>query len=55
MYEIFAELLKKHGLKTSDVAAATGISNMTFSDWKKVKVLLRLINYRRLQIFRSYT
>ena len=36
-YEIFAELLKKKGIKTSDVAAATGISNMTFSDWKKGK------------------
>lgn len=37
MYKIFVELLEKKGIKTSAVAAATGISNMTFSDWKNGK------------------
>ena len=35
MYSIFLELLKDHNVKTSEVARATGISNATFSDWKK--------------------
>jgi len=34
MYEIYEKLLKSRGLKSSDVSKATGISNMTFSDWK---------------------
>ena len=37
MYEIFQKLLNEKGVKTSDVARATGISNMTFSDWKRGK------------------
>ena len=37
MYEIFQKLLNEKGVKTSDVARATGISNMTFSDWKHGK------------------
>lgn len=37
MYEIFAKLLKEKGIKTSTVATSTGISNMTFSDWKSGK------------------
>ena len=35
MYEVFVELLKEHGVKTSDVAKATGIPQSTFTDWKK--------------------
>ena len=35
MYEIFARLLKEQGVKTSDVAKATGIASSMFSDWKK--------------------
>jgi len=34
MYENFAELLRKHGKKASDVAEATGIRSGVFSDWK---------------------
>jgi transcriptional regulator with XRE-family HTH domain len=35
MYEIYQRLLTEKGLKNSDVARATGISNMTLSDWKR--------------------
>lgn len=37
MYEIFANLLKEKGVKTADVTRATGISSVTFSDWKRGK------------------
>jgi transcriptional regulator with XRE-family HTH domain len=37
MYEIFEELLKKTGVKTADVARATGLAPTTFSDWKSGK------------------
>lgn len=36
-YEIFAELLTKKGVRTSDVAKATGINPTVFSEWKKGK------------------
>ena len=35
MYEIYQRLLDEKGLKNSDVSRATGISNMTLSDWKR--------------------
>lgn len=35
MYALFLKLLKDYGVKTSDVAKATGIPQSTFSDWKK--------------------
>ena len=37
MYKIYQELLDKKGLKNSDIARETGISNMTLSDWKNGK------------------
>lgn len=37
MYEIFEKLLKKKGVKASDVSKATGVVASTFSDWKKGK------------------
>lgn len=37
MYEVFANLLKERGIKTSDVCKATGISATTFTDWKNGK------------------
>ena len=37
MYEIYQRLLDEKGLKNSDVSRATGISNMTLSDWKHGK------------------
>ena len=42
MYEIFQKLLNEKGVKTSDVARATGISNMTFSDWKRGKCVPKI-------------
>lgn len=35
MYEIYKRLLDEKGLKNSDISRATGISNMTLSDWKR--------------------
>jgi transcriptional regulator with XRE-family HTH domain len=37
MYGIFKKLLDDNGVRTSDVARATGIPPSTFSDWKKGK------------------
>ena len=35
MYEIYQRLLDEKGIKNSDISRATGISNMTLSDWKR--------------------
>ena len=35
MYDIYQKLLDEHKLKNSDIAKATGISNMTLSAWKR--------------------
>ena len=37
MYEIYEKLLRIKGLKTADVAKATGLKPPTFSDWKSGK------------------
>lgn len=37
MYEVYQKLLDEKGLKNADTARATGISNMTLSDWKRGK------------------
>ncbi|WP_347995397.1 helix-turn-helix transcriptional regulator [uncultured Eubacterium sp.] len=37
MYKIYQKLLDEKGLKNADVSRATGISNMTLSDWKRGK------------------
>lgn len=37
MYEIFAELLRKKGIRVATVSKATGIHPSTFSDWKSGK------------------
>lgn len=37
MYEIYQKLLDEKRLKNADVSRATGISNMTLSDWKRGK------------------
>ena len=51
MYEIYQELLDKKGLKNSDVSRATGISNMTLSDWKRGKTKPKTENIRKLADF----
>jgi len=35
MYEIYAQLRDKKGVRDSDVAKATGVTKSTFTDWKK--------------------
>lgn len=37
MYEIYQRLLDEKHLKNADISRATGISNMTLSDWKRGK------------------
>ena len=51
MYEIYQELLDKKGLKNSDVAKATGISNMTLSDWKRGKSEPKYKNMQKIAAF----
>lgn len=48
MYEIFQKLLNEKGVKTSDVARATGISNMTFSDWKRGKCVPKIDKLQKI-------
>ena len=40
MYDIFEQLLQKHGVTTYQVSKATGISQSTFSNWKSRRNLL---------------
>lgn len=40
MYEIFEQLLQKFGVTTYQVSKATGISQSTFSNWKKRRNLI---------------
>lgn len=47
MYEIYCKLRDSKGMKDSDVAKATGITKSTFSDWKMVEAILKMLNYRR--------
>lgn len=37
MYAIYQKLLDEKGLKNADISRATGIANMTLSDWKNGK------------------
>lgn len=48
MYEIYQRLLDKKGLKNADVARATGISNMTLSDWKRGKTVPKADKMRKI-------
>lgn len=51
MYEYYQKLLDEKGLKNADVSRATGISNMTLSDWKRGKSEPKLKICRKLLIF----
>lgn len=51
MYERYLELLKSTGVKSSDVAKATGIPPSTFSDWKRGKSSPK---YEKLQKIANY-
>ena len=48
MYEIYQILLDQKGLKNADVARATGISNMTLSDWKRGKSVPKSDKMRKI-------
>ena len=48
MYEVYQRLLDKQGLKNADVARATGISNMTLSDWKRGKSVPKSDKMRKI-------
>ena len=48
MYEIYQRLLDEKGLKNADVARATGISNMTLSDWKRGKSVPKADKMRKI-------
>ena len=48
MYEIYKRILDEKGLKNADVARATGISNMTLSDWKRGKSVPKSDKMRKI-------
>ena len=48
MYENYQKLLDEKGLKNADVARATGISNMTLSDWKRGKSVPKSDKMRKI-------
>lgn len=48
MYEIYQKLLDKKGVKNSDVSRATGISNMSLSDWKRGKTTPKLDKMQKI-------
>lgn len=56
MYEIFADLVAKKGVRVADVAKATGIRTGVFSDWKMGRYTpkqdkLKLINANLYKLF----
>lgn len=55
MYEIYQRLLDEKGLKNADVARATGISNMTLSDWKRGKTRPKADKIEKIASFLGVT
>ena len=55
MYEYYQKLLDEKGLKNADVARATGISNMTLSDWKRGKSEPKTKNMQKIADFLGAT
>ena len=55
MYEIYQILLDEKGLKNADVARATGISNMTLSDWKRGKSVPKSDKMQKIAEFLNVT
>ena len=51
MYEVFEKLLKENGLKTADVAKATGIKPPFFSDWKSGRCVMKTDKRRKIADF----
>ena len=55
MYEYYQKLLDEKGLKNADVARATGVSNMTLSDWKRGKSEPKTKNMQKIADFLETT
>lgn len=51
MYEIYQKLLDEKKLKNADVSRATGVSNMTLSDWKRGKTKPKTETMRKIATF----
>lgn len=51
MYEIFEQLLQKHNISSYKVSKDTGISQTTFSNWKKGNLTPK---YDKMQIIANY-
>ena len=48
MYEIFAELLKKHNVTRYQVSKATGVPQSSLSDWSKGKSKPKYDNMKKI-------
>ena len=48
MYEKYARLLKKHKVSNYRIAAATGISQSTLSDWKRGRSVPKADKLKRI-------
>lgn len=48
MYEIFAKLMKEHGLTAYRVSMDTGVSQATLSDWKRGRSTPKLPKLQKL-------
>ena len=48
MYDQYVKLLKERGIKSADVARATGINPSVFSDWKNKRTKPRIDTLRKI-------
>lgn len=55
MYEIFEQLLQKHGLSAYKVAKETGVTQSTLSDWKRGRSTPKTENMKKLADFFGVT
>lgn len=51
MYEIFAQLLEKRGLKAADVCRGTGLPSSLFSEWKRGKSVPKADKMKKIAEF----
>lgn len=55
MYEIFAQLLEKRGLKAADVCRGTGLPSSLFSEWKRGKSVPKADKMKKIAEFFGVT
>lgn len=55
MYEIFEKLLQEKGITSYKVAKATGISQTTFSDWKRGRSTPKTDNMQKIADYLGVT